>query len=198
MLPDCPTLKREVSQRLTALFRQMVNQYLGVVGEAPRSVIHEGRRTAMIRESGEVDETPLFQATAGWEIKAAEVPTMTVDGLLERMRNAAKDMAAQISKGSFQSISDAVDKIGNVVDGKGAPFSADLFLNAIEKIQIDFGPDGKPRLPTLVVGPSQGPDIQRALESFEKDPEQLAKFDKLIEKKREEWLAREASRKLVG
>ena len=198
MLPDCPRLKREVSQRLTSLFRQMVNQYLGIVGEAPRSVIHEGRRTAMIRESGEVDETRLFEASAGWEIKAAEVPTMTTDALLERMRHAAKDMAAQISKGSFQSISDAVEKIGNVVDGQGAPFSADLFLKAIEKIQIDFGPDGKPQFPTLVVAPSQGPQIQKVLESFEKDPEQTAKFDKLIEKKKEEWLAREASRKLVG
>jgi hypothetical protein len=140
----------------------------------------------------------MFQASAAFEIKAAEVPTMTIDVLVERMRHGAQDMAAQISKGSFQSISDAVDKVGNVVNGKGAPFSADLYLEALEKIQIDFGPDGKPRLPTVVVAPSKGPQIPRVLESLEKDPTLSAKFDRLIEKKREEWLVREASRKLVG
>ena len=123
---------------------------------------------------------------------------MTIDVLVERMRHAAQDMAAQITKSSFQSISDAVDKVGNVVDGKGAPFSAALFLEALEKIQIDFGPDGKPRFPTLVVAPSKGPQIQRILESLEQDPQLSAQFHKLIEVKKEEWLAREASRKLVG
>lgn len=198
MLPDCPKLKRELWDRLEYTFRQTINSSLGIIGEVPRAVIHEGRRTTMIRESGVAEETPMFRASTALEIKASEVPTITIATLVGRVQRAAEHIAEQVQSGGLQSISDACDIVGNVVDAEGAPFSADLYLKTLEKLQFDFDSEGKALLPTLVVPESKRAQAQNALESLKTDPEMSARFSRLVSAKKEEWLAREASRKLVG
>ena len=198
MLPDCFQVKNELRQKLDIAFRQMVNGYLGIVAEAPRSIIHEGRRTAIVRDSGAVDETQLLQASAGFEIRPDEVPNMTAAILQGRMEKAAQEMAKQMSEHFFKSISDSVEKIGNTVDGKGQGFTPELIFAVLEKIWIDFDPQGNPRMPTLTINPAQGPQVQRAFQSIDSNPELSARFAQLMDQKREEWRAREATRKLVG
>jgi hypothetical protein len=198
MLPDQFLLKAEVRSRLNVLFRQMVNGYLGVVAEAPRSVIHEGRRTVIVRESGEVDETKLFQASAAFEIKASEVSAMSLQELHSRLDVAARGMAKQISQGFFQNVSEAVDKVGNAVDGKGRGFTPELILEVLERIWIEFDEHGRPQMPTMVIHPDQATQVQQAFKQLDNDPDLSDRFARLMDKKREEWRAREASRKLVG
>jgi len=198
MLPDCFRVKNELRQKLDIALRKMVNGYLGIVAEAPRSIIHEGRRTAIVRDSGVLDETQMFQASVGFEIRLDEVPNMTAEILQGRMEKAAREMAKQMSEHFFKSISDSVEKIGNTVDGKGQGFTPELLFEVFKKIWIEFDPQGNPRMPTLTINPGQAPQVQRVFQSIDNDPELSARFAKLMDKKREEWRAREATRKLVG
>jgi hypothetical protein len=176
----------------------MVDGYLGIVADVSRSIIHEGRRTAIVRNSGAVEETPLFQASAGFEIRPDEVPTISLQLLRDRMDQAARDMAKQRSEGFFKTIEDAVENIGNTVNGKGQAFTPELVFEMLEKMWIDFDAQGQPRLPTVTINPAQEPQVRRAFESIQTDPNLARRFTELIDKKREEWRAREASRKLVG
>jgi hypothetical protein len=68
----------------------------------------------------------------------------------------------------------------------------------LEKMQIDFYPDGTPH-EIFVDGPLLTPERMAAVDKeFESNPELKRKFDEMMEKKKEKWSAREADRKLVG
>lgn len=68
----------------------------------------------------------------------------------------------------------------------------------LETIQLEFYPDG--RLHELhVIGGLFTPERLKAVEQeFESNPELQKRYDELMARKREEWRAREADRKLVG
>jgi hypothetical protein len=95
-------------------------------------------------------------------------------------------------------MSEGVQKVGNTIDGGGQRFSAELFLQVIEKIWIEFTADGSPQMPTVHISPNQTDDVKRTIERLESEPELKKRFDAIMIKKREEWRAREADRKLVG
>lgn len=198
MLPDCPVIKSEVRDRLDSLFRAMVNRYLGVVAETPRSRIHEGKRNVIVRETGHEDETPMMEASTGYEIATKDIPNLSVEEVLQKLDVAAQDMAKQIASSFYKALSDAVEKTGNTVDGRGKGFTAETIFEVLEKIWIDFDENGSPKMPTLTIHPNQMEQVKRAFESIDADSVLDGKFKALIERKREEWIAREASRKLVG
>ena len=68
----------------------------------------------------------------------------------------------------------------------------------LETIQLEFYPDGRPH-ELHVVGRLFTPDrIKAADEELQHNPELEKRHDELMARKREEWRAREADRKLVG
>jgi hypothetical protein len=97
----------------------------------------------------------------------------------------------------FTKIEEATEKTGNIVDGKGKPFSPEFFLEALDKILIEFDDQGQPYLPTMFVSPELGNRIKDKLPEWESDPNHKKQFDELINKKRAEWNDRESHRKLV-
>jgi hypothetical protein len=83
------------------------------------------------------------------------------------------------------------------VNGKGQPFTFELFLETLEKISIDFDDQGNPYLPTVVVSPELGAKLKSKLPEWEANPDYDKRFKELIERKRKEWNDRESHRKLV-
>jgi hypothetical protein len=84
------------------------------------------------------------------------------------------------------------------LDAKGRKFDAQVVIEMLEKMQIDFYPDGTPH-EIFLDGPVFTPERMAAVDKeFESNPELKRKFDEMMEKKKEEWRAREADRKLVG
>jgi hypothetical protein len=84
------------------------------------------------------------------------------------------------------------------VDAKGKKLDVELILQMLETIQLEFYPDGGPH-ELHVVGGLFSPERLKAVdEEFQNNPELQKRHDDLIARKREEWRAREASRKLVG
>ena len=59
MLPDLPKLKADIAQVFHTVFKNRVNAYLGVVGEAPRYFIKEGSNPVTLRSDDSRDETTL-------------------------------------------------------------------------------------------------------------------------------------------
>lgn len=197
MLPDIIPLKEEIARRLSEIFRARVNSYLGVVNEMPRNYLKEGSSIVIIREDGSRDETILREASGEVEIRASEVPKMTIQHRVEKMDVIAREMAGQISRHMFDDIGKAIEEVGNVVRTSGR-FDADAFLETLKTMQIDFDDEGNMRGITAVFPPSIAPQARETLQRFHSDLELRRRYEDLMTEKRREYRAREAARKLVG
>ncbi|MDO9567490.1 MAG: hypothetical protein Q7J15_12230 [Candidatus Desulfaltia sp.] len=199
MLPDLPQLKADIAQVFHTVFKNRVNAYLGVVGEVPRSVIKEGRSPMTLRPDDSRDETTLKAASAELNLKVEEIQHLSVEQRINKLDTAAREMANQISSHAFATINKAVNKVGNVVDAKGRPFSAEAIFEVLEKIQMDFEDDGvQHKELTVVIPPALTDRVKETMEHIQQDPELSERYNKIIDKKRTEWRDREAARKLVG
>lgn len=199
MLPDLPKLKADIAQVFHLILKKRLNAYLGVVGEAPRSIIKEGRNPVTLRPDSSRDETALKLTSAETIFKLEEIPHLSAEQRIAKLDTVAREMANQISSHAFAKINEAVDKVGNVVDAKGKPLSADAIFEMLETIQIEFEPDGiKHKELTVVIPPGLAGKVKETMEKIHQDPELRKRHEDIINKKREEWRAREAARKLVG
>ena len=76
----------------------------------------------------------------------------------------------------------------------GKPLSVNSLFEVLEKIDIDFDEAGNPNELGVVVHPERFSSISRVISQVKADP----RYQAIIERKREEWYAREGNRKLVG
>lgn len=199
MLPDLPKLKDDIAQVFHLIFTNHLNTYLGVVGEVPRCIIKEGSNPVIQRQDDSRDETTLKAASAETIFKSEEIPHLSFEQRIAKLDGAAREMAKQISSHAFAKINVAVDSVGNLVDAKGKPFSAETFFEVLEKIQLDFEEDGgKHKEISVVIPPAMTARVKETMEQIHQDAELSRRHKEIIDKKRVEWRAREAARKLVG
>ena len=198
MIPDFPVLKEELNRAITRFMRERFKFHQGPLSDVPQGRVFEGRRNVIVRQDGSVDETKMREVSAATRIAADEMRELHLPKLLEKLDAAAQEMAATQARHFYEMMSEGVQKVGNTVDGGGQRFSAELFLEAIEKIWIEFNADGSPQMPTVHISPNQADDVKRMIERHENEPALKKRFDAIMMKKREEWRAREADRKLVG
>lgn len=93
----------------------------------------------------------------------------------------------------FAALNDVCDAAGQTVYANGRPLDADLLLEMLEKLKIEFDDTGAPELPTGVVSPE---DAKRIFNLPPFTPEQQARFDRIIETKRREHNAERRVRRL--
>lgn len=199
MLPDIPKLKADIDHRFQLWFKNRMNNYLGVVGEAPRCIIKEGRNSVILRPDSSRDETKLKVASAETIFKREEFPNLSVEQRITRLDILAQEMARQISSHAFATIKEAADSVGNVVHTKGKTFSPDAVFELLEKMQIDFEEGGvEHKEIAMICPPAQADLVIETIKQILNDTELSKRYKEIIDKKRMEWRAREASRKLVG
>jgi len=198
LLPDFPDIKGDVTARLVEFLEARREYHLGPLSEVVHVRFFEGDGFGITRPSGEREPGEYKQVESTIEIKHEEIPTMTLDTLLAKLDEAAQGLARQIAEDMYRTISDAIQSAGNVIDAKGERLTAQTILDALSMLQIDFEADGTPRMPQMHVHPSLAEAVQRAGEELDRNPELKKQLGELWIIKREEWRAREASRKLVG
>jgi len=168
-----------------------------MLGQIASHIVYEGATTDIIRDDGSAEETPMQQHSANIVIKVVPISEFTLEAVDHYLDEIAEQFAKSMSQAMHETISDAADKSGNVVDGQGQPISFDLLLEAFEKIQIDFNDDGTWSAPSIVVSPQQFERIM-ALDKSPEAADYKRKLDNLIEVKRAEYNRREANRVLAG
>ena len=199
MLPDYPEAKNKLKIRLLKEIQETQARESGFIGKIPRSTVFEGDHSVIVRDDGTIQETNFKEIAATMTFTKEELSAATPEDLRIKMKVAAQDMAQKQTEMAFEVMNTEISKVGNSVDGKGRPFSIDLFFEAYEKIQIDFDPITQlPRLPTFVAHPDIVEKMAEELKKLEGDPGCKKKFEDLIAIKKGEWLVRENNRKLVG
>lgn len=198
MLPDFPKLKFDLLGCLKLFLESRMLEHLGPLSESRRVRYFEGQKRQMIRRSGERETVEPFDLGSTLTFKDDELPTLTLDNLLRRLDAAAKDMAGQMAKHAYESISEVADRVGNTIDAKQQKISAEMIVESLSKIYIEFDDHGRPQMPSFHCHPDQEKAVKVALEQLDESPSLRNQVKELMIVKKEEWRVREASRSLVG
>jgi hypothetical protein len=157
--------------------------------------VEEVQTIGTSRISGEEQTVDLPPIPAAIELsfEADDLIHGRVPGILAVIDDAADQHLRQVMPGFFESIARITDATGNKVDAGGRPFSPELLLEALEKIEWSFDEDGEPIMPTLVMSPDMADTVSKLPPLT---PEQEQAFAELKERKRAEYRARRRHRKL--
>ena len=197
MLPDYPSLKKEIREVLQVFLRKQLQHYSVAIQQIPKNKIFEGKGTVIKRHTGEEDPTHFMRSETGFELKCDEIPEMDINDILTKLDQVALSMAEKMESNFFKSISEHLDKAGRTFGQKGEPLTGKTILSALSNIFISFDKDGKPSLPSIFHGPKLEKSMEKAIKEIEENPELKKEQNKILLQKREEWRAEEASRKLV-
>ena len=191
MFPDFLKTKEKLQRMLNEEMKEVRLKHMGPLANVRESMIFEGNKTVVVREDDSIDEENLESITVKLEVKFDEVEKMNHEMVLDKINRAAEEMAVKTSELFFEQLTKITDETGNVVSSDGAPFSIDLFLELLGKMEIDFDEAGNPSGLSFVPFTSS---ISRVISQAEADP----RYQAIIERKKEEWYVREGNRKLVG
>lgn len=195
MLPTNPKLEVWRARLNQDRVRAKVRTLAPMVGLVKSHIQFEGRQSAIQRETGELDETPITSARGEVSIKYVDLAKFSEDLVGTHLDNMAEQLARSMSEHFQQRMHEVTEKVGNVLDGQGQPFSEELLLNVMEKLEHNFGPDGSWQPPTMIVGPGMAEKIAAA---GEMSPEGNKRLKAILERKRDDHRRREAARILVG
>lgn len=196
MLPDFPDIKRLLGRKVAASIRAEIDD-APLLADIARHIIHEGDRYTTVREDGSSETRTFQQSTATAEISAEEIRTSGLVAVHRARGRLVEQLRESASRMLIDAVHRATEEVGNVVQGGGRPLSAELILEMLETMELAFAPDGTWEWPTFVGPPGMRDRAASEMERLANEPELNARFEALIERKREKWRVREANRKLV-
>ncbi len=159
----------------------------------------EGSGTRFVRPGRDAQDKDWETVQAKFEIAKSELPRMTLELVHQKLDGLATEMARGVAQRFYASLSAAIDAgAGVLVDAEGKPLTADNVLDLFGRMAIEFTPGGRPKWPEMHVGPDLAETAARTVRDLQENPELAPRLAALVEHKREEWRAREASRSLVG
>lgn len=194
MLPDFPEAKARIHRVLMTPIRSAIREAsLG----AAQIRLHEGDRSTVQREDGTIVDLMPEEARVEIEMPRERLQGMSLTEVQQIYTDVADDMAGQVAGSYFRAVDEAVARADTAVDAKWSEFTFDLFLETLDKKWLQFDENGELVPPAIVMSPQMWDSIKDEVASWDKNPEYSVRYDRLIERKREEWREREARRKLV-
>lgn len=197
MLPDWPSLKADIVRVYMRYVRARVRQR-SAAGLVPRSRVHEGDRLILCREDGSVEDTEFRRAEGVAQLSLPDIVNLPLREMFTKLDPIADGLARSQSEALFRTIEEGSKKAGTVTDAQGRPLTAELFLETLEKMDLSFDSKGNFQWPRWIVSPAGEADAKREWFRLQSEPALRNRLVELVSRKREEWIAREADRILVG
>lgn len=196
MLPDFISLKRRIARDRQGQLRDKRREgSLSSLIPAFRS--HEGDRFTIIREDQSVHTKNYRQFEVEVNIRVADLLSSGSRPIHDMLDEVSEKMEKQLSE-VFQGVmTEATDEAGTATSAGGRPFTAELYIEAIEKMEFKFDDTGIWQMPTTVLHPSREQTFRKEMSRLDNEPELHARMTKIVNEKREAWRAREARRTLV-
>lgn len=197
MLPDFPNEKEQVADVLLDFFKKRMQGYMVPFDKVRRYFHHEGHQHEVVTVDNIATKGGYAEISSSFTISLDRIQEMPPEEVLRELDKSAQNMAGEAKKHAYKTIGEAVERVGNVVSAQGQPLTAEKWLEAFEKIEIDFDEGGEPIMPTMVVGPELGRKLRDLLPQWESDVRVRRHFEDIIERKRLDWRDREARRRLA-
>lgn len=196
MLPDFPETKRMFAQFFQTYMRTRARE-ISPFGMVQTRHLYEGRSMKITRADKSETETGTVRLSTQMEIGYAEVENLTLETVIKKYDEIVLDMVRKQADFVRERLTEDLPE-SQTVQGAGKKFGPQLLFEVMERMQIEFYADGRPH-EIYVDGPQFAPDkLDAIFKEIDGDPELSKKFEELINKKKEDWRAREADRKLVG
>lgn len=125
-----------------------------------------------------------------WTVSIEDVAAFNVDQFLADLHALADSMGGQMVRGMLEHISAVTEEYGNTIDAAGRDFF-DVFAETLETIETTFDDEGRPNL-TIVIHPDQA----EKLRDKQPTPEQEARINAILDRRKEQWLASRRRRDL--
>lgn len=200
MITDFPEVKKEILKALRTMIKESINQNAPVLSKVNKIPFHEGDKMGIIYEDGNHILTNMKKSHSEFTIARKDIPSMNANDFIEKVSDAAKDMADQIEKNILQTINKTTKESGNIIHGN-PELSLDSLLIALEMIPVYFEDDDrtKPIKPFIFASPD-------AIEKFREreaktTPEEQEVFRQkeeiILDKKYEEHIKDLEIRKII-
>lgn len=196
MLPDYSETKRLFGQFFQTYARRKARA-ISPFAAVQTCYLHEGRGMRVRRANESASNTEVQQLSSEMVMKFEEIPSMTFEKAVAKYDEMILDMVRKQTGFALERLNEDMPK-SQSVDAKGKKLDAEIILEMLEAIQLEFYPDGSPHELHLVGGLFTPERLHAVDEEFKSNPELQRRHDELMARKREEWRAREADRKLVG
>lgn len=132
-----------------------------------RAVSHMAGGRAANDPAAEQLANGVVPVTATMQLPFEALETADAARLIETLVDAGAAMRSGMARRLFARMDEIAEENGMVVDVRGRPFSVDLFIEGLEKMDIDFDASGKPIMPGCVVHPSNMEKLCAALDTDE-------------------------------
>lgn len=196
MLPDFIDLKRRIARDRQGHLRDAKREEsLSSLIPAFRS--HEGDRFTVVREDQSAHTKAYRTFEVELHLKAADLLAEGTRPIHEMLDKVSGHMDRQLSEVFQQTMTEATNEAGTVTHAGGRKFSAELYIEGVEKMEFRFDDDGNWLMPTMISHPSHKEVFEREMSRLDSDPVLHARLTKIVKEKREAWRAREARRTLV-
>ena len=197
MLPDFPMIKQKIQKMVEKDMQEEISQD-PILSQIRKELLFEGNRFSIKTENGEIEESGYKGISAPYSVEREDIINKGHISFVENIRDEMiENVRGQQIRQFFDTVEKAVEKSGNVINGKGKPITFECFLEMFEKMQIDFDEEGNPHRLTFAMHPSTFAKIQDKLQEWENNAEYKKKYEEILEKKRKEYYDRESRRKLV-
>jgi hypothetical protein len=178
---------------LKSLMSSIVNGMIGVdplLGQIHSRMTGHAGPTRNVPGPNPVDHD-LTHFEADYAIHVDHIRGTDVDVFITAVCGVAEKYAEAMGATFFQTMRDVTEAVGNAIDAEGNPFSWDLFLDGLEKMEISFDENDNIQLQALV-----SPDLFNLIQTVEMTTEHNQRLEGILQRKKDEWDAQQRPRRL--
>jgi len=195
LLPDFPSIKRAANQVFTDRIRKSTSRG-SFMETIPRRMMREGDILSVKSAGGSALESEIKEVSAGFMLKHEDIISKGISAYYAKLDELVQSIKSQEEKIVIKAMEQAAQQVQNVIDAKGE-FSLSTILDALEKMTISFDSNGNPSGHSIIVSPSVYAKMKAKLPERKKNQEYKERYERIMKKKRKEWLDRENSRRLA-
>lgn len=173
--------------------RELARALHPLLAQVTREELAEGPQAQAEGDALPAEASSLYRPMAvrhEWTVSIEDVATFNQEQFLADLYALGDSMGGQMVRGMLEHISDVTDEYGNIIDAGERDFF-DVFAETLETIDMTFDEEGRPNL-TIVMHPEQ----LEKLRDKQPTPEQEARLDANLQRRKEEWLASRRRRDL--
>jgi len=192
MLPDFIKFKELIAPIIVA--NRPDDPVLSQIGKV---TIHEGDLRTTWREDGTFETAIYMEHSYDVNVDLLalnEKGDSVLDDTLSRLHDSSQDAKKQEF---FRVLEESTKEAGTLKDAGGRPLTAELILEVWERLWFTFDKNGVWKMPQATAHPAQAERYRQELARIENEGDLRQRFNELLERKRREWNARQANRKLV-
>lgn len=180
-----------------AKFQELVGEMLRRMVDAhipPENThsFHHGTGWIQRREDGSAMSGEVKAHSAESELRFDDVISARLSAVHDQARSVVQQMESGFIRSMYETISTAVEEVGNVIDAKGKP-PTEAFLEMLRKIEFGINRDGSVTRPEIHMSPEKAEKFITALEQA--GPAFEAEVDRLVTAKEAEAAEREMERR---